>query len=169
LGSASSPADETLINNSIEFYMGRGTSETQKEYLRCFRDPATVHGMCEDYRAGASIDLQHDEADLNGKIACPLLALWAANGNVGKSFDVPAVGGSAGPMSAAKPCREATLCKRAHPTRPWPNCRRSCGRRLFGVCVAAVAPPGDQWVFAQVERLIRLLVRLFASARESAV
>src|ERR1700731_3405467 len=36
------PFPETLINNSIEFYMGRGTSETQKEYLRCFRDPATV-------------------------------------------------------------------------------------------------------------------------------
>jgi haloacetate dehalogenase len=85
------PFPETLINNSIEFYMGRSTSETQKEFLRCFRDPATVHGMCEDYRAGASIDLQHDEADLNRKIACPLLALWAANGNVGKSFDVLAV------------------------------------------------------------------------------
>jgi haloacetate dehalogenase len=85
------PFPETLINNSIEFYMGRGTSETQKEYTRCFRDPATVHGMCEDYRAGASIDLEHDEADLNRKIACPLLALWAANGNVGKNFDVLAV------------------------------------------------------------------------------
>jgi hypothetical protein len=47
--------------------------------------------MCEDYRAGASIDLQHDEADLTRKIACPLLALWAANGNVVKSFDVLAV------------------------------------------------------------------------------
>jgi haloacetate dehalogenase len=49
--------------------------------------------MCEDYRAGASIDLEHDEADLKAgrKIACPLLVLWGAKGNVGRLFDPMAV------------------------------------------------------------------------------
>ena len=46
------------------------------EYVRCFGDPATIHASCEDYRAGASIDLAHDEADLDRKVACPLLVLW---------------------------------------------------------------------------------------------
>jgi len=52
--------------------------EALAEYKRCFRDPATIHATCEDYRAGASIDLEHDEADLARKIACPLLALWGS-------------------------------------------------------------------------------------------
>jgi haloacetate dehalogenase len=83
------PFPETLINNSIEFYMGRGgTSEVQSEYVRTFKNPATVHAMCEDYRAAASIDLEHDEADMNRKVACPLLVLWAANGAMGRMYDV---------------------------------------------------------------------------------
>ena len=50
--------------------------EVVAEYVRCFCDPATIHATCEDYRAGASIDLVHDEADLDKKVSCPLLALW---------------------------------------------------------------------------------------------
>ena len=48
------------------------------EYVRCFSDPQTLHAMCEDYRAGASIDLQHDEADLATRLHCPTLVLWGA-------------------------------------------------------------------------------------------
>ena len=58
------------------------------EYLRCFRYPATIHASCEDYRAAASIDLEHDEADLNRKIQCPLLALWGNKGFVHRTYDV---------------------------------------------------------------------------------
>ena len=47
--------------------------------------------MCEDYRAAASIDLKHDEADLNRKIACPLLTLWGERGPMGRLYDVLAV------------------------------------------------------------------------------
>jgi haloacetate dehalogenase len=54
------PFPETLISNSIDFYMGRGDSEVHAEYVRTFKNPATVHAMCEDYRAAASIDLEHD-------------------------------------------------------------------------------------------------------------
>ena len=58
------------------------------EYLRCFRDPAAIHGACEDYRAAASIDLVHDEADLDRRIECPLLALWGRRGVMERYFDV---------------------------------------------------------------------------------
>jgi len=61
------------------------------EYVAAFRDPATVHATCEDYRAGAGIDLEHDEADLDRRITCPLLVLWGAKGFVGRHYDVPAV------------------------------------------------------------------------------
>jgi len=63
-------------------------AEAVAEYVRCFRDPATIHATCEDYRAGASIDLVHDEADLGKKVACPLLVLWSATGYVGRTQDV---------------------------------------------------------------------------------
>ncbi len=59
-----------------------------EDYKRCFRDPAAIHASCEDYRAAATIDLEHDRADLNRKIACPLLVLWGTQGLVGRQFDV---------------------------------------------------------------------------------
>ena len=62
--------------------------EAVAEYLRCSTKPETIHAMCEDYRAGASIDLVHDEADFDNKVDCPLLALWSATGYVGRTQDV---------------------------------------------------------------------------------
>ena len=60
--------------------------------------------MCEDYRAGASIDLKHDEADMQKKIACPLRVLWAEKGADGPiSTTCWASGTSAGPRSSARP------------------------------------------------------------------
>jgi haloacetate dehalogenase len=70
--------------------VGRGKSPTAKEYLRTFSIPGTVHAACEDYRAGATIDLQHDREDKGKKVACPLLVLWARNAPMGRLFDVPA-------------------------------------------------------------------------------
>ncbi len=67
------------------------TPEAVAQYVRCLSDPATVHGMCEDYRASASIDLQHDEADLQQKVRCPLLILWGANGFIGRKYDILAI------------------------------------------------------------------------------
>ncbi len=64
------------------------TPEAFAEYLRCFRDPATIHATCEDYRAAASIDLAHDDADMDRKITCPVLALWAGKGALHKMYDV---------------------------------------------------------------------------------
>jgi haloacetate dehalogenase len=59
------------------------------EYERCF-DAATIHASCEDYRAGATIDLTHDRADGTRQLGCPTLALWSASG-IGSAYDVPGI------------------------------------------------------------------------------
>jgi haloacetate dehalogenase len=50
--------------------------EAFEEYARCFRDPATIHATCEDIRALIGIDLEHDRADRDRRVECPLLVLW---------------------------------------------------------------------------------------------
>jgi haloacetate dehalogenase len=63
--------------------------EALGEYLRCFRDPAMIHAMCEDYRAGAGIDCRLDERDRGQRpIACPVLALWGGRGPLNAWYDV---------------------------------------------------------------------------------
>jgi haloacetate dehalogenase len=57
------------------------------EYERCFANPATIHATCEDYRAAAGIDLEHDAADEQARVECPLLALWGDKGVVHRLFD----------------------------------------------------------------------------------
>jgi len=56
------------------------------EYERCFAFPATVHATCEDYRAAASIDLEHDAADGDARIRCRMLVLWGEKGVVNRLF-----------------------------------------------------------------------------------
>jgi haloacetate dehalogenase len=91
------PLPETLIGSSAEFWLRSRfnnlssdaiSTEVFREYLRCFRDPAMIHSTCEDYRAGASIDLTHDSADLERKVSCPVLALWAERGVMHRLYDV---------------------------------------------------------------------------------
>lgn len=62
--------------------------EVMAEYIRCFSDPETIRASCEDYRAAASIDLEHDEADRDRRIECPLLVLWGEQGFVGRKYPV---------------------------------------------------------------------------------
>ena len=66
--------------------------EALAEYERCF-DERTIHASCEDYRAAASIDLAHDEADREAgrKVECPLLPLWGAKGTVERLYDTEEV------------------------------------------------------------------------------
>jgi len=75
--------------------------EAIAEYERCFKDPAMIHASCEDYRAAASIDLEHDEADLDRRIQCPVLALWGGRAVMERHFDVLATWRerAAGPVS----------------------------------------------------------------------
>ena len=94
------PLPETLIDADPDLYL-RSVMGTRsaglapfmdgafEEYLRCLKLPGTARGICEDYRASATIDLEHDRADraANRMLTMPTLALWGANGIVGKCFD----------------------------------------------------------------------------------
>jgi haloacetate dehalogenase len=67
--------------------------EAWAEYQRCIRIPGTASSICEDYRASAGIDLEHDRADraAGRLLSQPLRVLWGAQGAVGRCFDVPAL------------------------------------------------------------------------------
>jgi haloacetate dehalogenase len=95
-----SPLPENMINGSWQSYLhaklgGWGSAgltyiepQALAEYERHFAQPATIHAMCEDYRASASIDLEHDKASRKGghKITCDTLVLWGERGVVHRMF-----------------------------------------------------------------------------------
>lgn len=92
---------EKMIASDPEYFLRRHIAGQVKtagavdekaiaEYLRSYRDPATLHAICEDYRASASIDLDHDRADQDNRVSAPLLAIWGAHGVVGELYDVTA-------------------------------------------------------------------------------
>ena len=56
-------------------------------YLTAFRDPACIAATCEDYRAAATIDIAHDDADGDAKVTCPMHVLWGAKGVIEARFD----------------------------------------------------------------------------------
>jgi len=91
---------ERLIGSAPDFYLewifsrwcntpGSLTHKACDEYRRCF-DAATIHATCEDYRAGATIDLIHDEVDRVRQVTCPLLLLWSETGT-GATYDMLSV------------------------------------------------------------------------------
>ena len=93
------PLPERLIDADPEFFLRTHIDGQNKipgatepaafaEYLRCYLDPRTRHAICEDYRAAAGIDLEHDAADAGTLLAMPVLALWGARGTVGALYDV---------------------------------------------------------------------------------
>ena len=67
--------------------------EALAEYERCIQTKGSARGICEDYRASASIDLDHDRADVaaGNKLAMPMKVLWGEHGVVGHNFDVLAL------------------------------------------------------------------------------
>jgi haloacetate dehalogenase len=87
------PGPENDLKAANDAALARATNDAQREYLRTMTNPATIHAMCEDYRASASIDLGIDAADIKAgkKIQCPVLTLWAANGAMGRLYDVLAI------------------------------------------------------------------------------
>lgn len=88
---------ERLIGANPDYYIDRklggwgsvGTSIFDQRalaaYRRAFADPRTIHATCEDYRAAATIDLEHDRDD-DARIVCPLLVLWGERGVVNRLF-----------------------------------------------------------------------------------
>lgn len=96
------PFPERLIAGEPDFFyetclIGWGATtladfdpEMLAEYRRCWREPAMIHGSCSDYRAAASIDLEHDHADIERKVGCPTLVFYGAAGVMARLFDIPA-------------------------------------------------------------------------------
>jgi haloacetate dehalogenase len=93
------PLPETLIGHDPALWLGTAFRKLSTdstvfndaliaEYLRTFGTPEGIHATCEDYRAGATVDLANDRADVAAgrKIACPTLILWGARSVVGKTF-----------------------------------------------------------------------------------
>ncbi|OSQ39629.1 alpha/beta fold hydrolase [Thalassospira mesophila] len=96
------PFPETMIGGDPDAYwkfkckaQSAGASpfapEALDEYLTLFRNPAVIHASCEDYRAGASIDIAHDDADGDRKLSMPLLAIWGGRGVIERCFDALAL------------------------------------------------------------------------------
>ncbi len=108
------PQPERLIGQDVELWFDIHTNrepkdrgffhpEARADYLAALHAPGTVHAICEDYRAAATIDLVHDRESraAGARIACPLLALWGAKGKIGQWYDALEVwrGYAAGPVS----------------------------------------------------------------------
>lgn len=96
------PFPETLINAEPAFlidkllglrHAGAGASpfvpDAMAAYVAAMREPARVHAMCEDYRAAATIDLEHDRADREAgrKLSMPVRVLWGEHGVVARCFE----------------------------------------------------------------------------------
>jgi haloacetate dehalogenase len=96
------PFPERIIGNDPDFFyetclVGWGATNISDfdrdmiaEYRRAWRDPGMIHGSCSDYRAAASIDLDHDAADIEKRVRCPTLAFYGAAGQMARLFDIPA-------------------------------------------------------------------------------
>jgi haloacetate dehalogenase len=91
LGQTAKPAERVICMDPDAWYggdPGRMGAEAFADYRRAIHDPATVHAMCEDYRAGLGVDRAHDDADRRAgrRLACPLLVLWAARDDLGELY-----------------------------------------------------------------------------------
>jgi haloacetate dehalogenase len=84
------PFPEDIIANTGMFINGGGTGEIGDVFAEIYKDPAAIHGMCEDYRASARMDMQIDKTDIAAgkKIECPLNVLWGLNAPMGRLYDV---------------------------------------------------------------------------------
>jgi haloacetate dehalogenase len=96
------PFPERLIGHDPDYFyetclIGWGAAkvsdfdqEMLSEYRRTWRNPEMIHGSCSDYRAAASVDLKHDEIDLERKVTCPTLVIYGSLGYMAQLFDIPA-------------------------------------------------------------------------------
>jgi haloacetate dehalogenase len=98
------PFPENIISASPDAWFRAHTSREPKDdgffdrqaladYLAHVRQPDMIRGMCEDYRAAVTIDLENDRASraAGAKIQCPLLALWGAKGKIAQWYDALAI------------------------------------------------------------------------------
>jgi haloacetate dehalogenase len=98
------PFPEVVINAAPEAWFMAHTAREPKgpdffhpdalaDYLAAARNPDMIRGMCEDYRAAATIDLEHDRASraASTKVQCPMLVLWGSKGKIAQWYDALAV------------------------------------------------------------------------------
>jgi haloacetate dehalogenase len=91
------PFPERLIGHDPNAFYFQGDRsifdpEALTAYLSSVQNPATIHAMCEDYRAAATVDFALDEADRGTRrITCPVLVLWAGRGQLPSWYDVPTI------------------------------------------------------------------------------
>jgi haloacetate dehalogenase len=94
------PLPEKMMGADPDWFIERKLAKTKQglsffdpdalaEYKRCFRNPETIHAVCEDYRATFGVDLDMDAKDFDAgrKIECPVLLLWGATGGVGRNHN----------------------------------------------------------------------------------
>jgi haloacetate dehalogenase len=100
------PTPETMMGADPEFFIRRKLSKTDQgtsffgpealqDYIRCIKNPAVIHAMCEDYRATFGVDLDMDTADYDAgkRVTTPSLILWGAKGGVGRNHNAAEVWG----------------------------------------------------------------------------
>jgi haloacetate dehalogenase len=96
------PLPEKMMGADPDWFIEKKLAKTKQglsffdpkaleEYKRCFRNPETIHAICEDYRACAGIDFEMDTKDFEAgrKVECPALILWGATGGVGRNSKPP--------------------------------------------------------------------------------
>ncbi|MFG1626109.1 alpha/beta fold hydrolase [Kribbella sp. NPDC049227] len=86
-------APETFVDHILDTWSdvpGAFPAAVRAEYVDPFRDQASVHAICEAYRAAATLDHNYDLIDLKAgrRILCPVLALWSRTSAVGRWYDV---------------------------------------------------------------------------------
>jgi haloacetate dehalogenase len=85
-------APEAVVDDALSGWgspAGAFGSEVRAAYVDALRDPARVHAICEEYRAAATLDRKHDEADRTSgrRIECPVLVLWSGRGALGSWYE----------------------------------------------------------------------------------
>ncbi len=150
------PFPETLMAADPELYL-RHTMGTRSaglapftpgawaEYLRCLRDPGTIHAICEDYRASAGIDLDHDREDLahGRKVACPSWPFGAPGGWWARWWTPWRSGAGWLKTWRGGPWTADTTSRRKRRKPCWRRCCRSWPEPVRGTCWAAKSRPGS--------------------------
>ncbi len=163
------PLPEKMIGSDPELFLRRHIAGQNKvagatedaafeEYLRCYRDPATIHAICEDYRAAAGIDLEHDAADAESRVTAPLLALWARAASSDRPTTSFRRGARRRETCAGRPWTADTPCRR--------RCRTRCfvSWRIFWSAEGASRPPACRRLQCAISTGISVLAMMLLVA-----
>jgi haloacetate dehalogenase len=140
---------ERLMGADPEYFIRKKLAKTKQglsffdeaalaEYIRCFKNPATIHAMCEDYRATFGVDLAMDTSDFEAgrKVECPVLLLWGATGGVGRNH-----------VPTRRPRRPTPSCVRSSrpPARRSERARLPTNRKEWIACLSCRASALSSW------------------------